>query len=249
VKLFPALAIVALAALAGATALRRGAGRAGRRGAAGVGVQVQGPGVPTTAAPADEARRTVAALAGRHDPGATAELVSAYATLARVPGAEEARKEVVHDLLTHPSLTVGLQALLAAVAADPTARRQDPMWPHLVRSVGAVWDAVTVAHGRDLLFLETRPKPRDLLLESLTEIAPRSLTDEQRAGLVSDLIDLYPSLTAEQRPAVDRALIALGSSDLVEILGRRGLGDGSSLKAALEEQRALEASRRALNVR
>jgi hypothetical protein len=238
------LVVVAVAVTAGATAVRRHGGRepppapsAGTAAPAG-----------RTAPPAADGMREVAILAGRHDPGAVGELVALYGKLAGVPGSIEARQAAVRSLLAHPNVIVGLQAVLAAVAGDPTAPPQDPLWPHLVQSVAAQWDAVTVAHGRDLLALETRPKPRDLLLESLAAVAPQRLTDEQRAALVSDLIDLYPSLRPEQKPAVERALTALGSSDLVEILRGRGLGEGSNLRAAVEERAALEATSRSLHV-
>jgi hypothetical protein len=200
------------------------------------------------AAPSAAAMGTVRALAGRHDPGAVSELVAVYGKLAEVPATLEARRLIVKSLLEHPNITVGLQAVLAAVAADTTPKQQDPMWPHLVQGVASLWDAMTVAHGRDLVMLETRPKPRNLLLESLAQVAPQKLSDVQKAALVSDLIDLYPTLTPEEKPAVDRALAALGGPDLVEILAGRGLAEGSPLKAAVEEQQALEATRHALHV-
>jgi len=226
--------------------LRTAARREARRAARGSGGDRPTPASAPGAAA--EAMTTVRALAGRHDPGAVSELVSTYAKLAAVPEAQEARALVVSSLLAHPNVTVGLQAVLAAVAADATPRQQDPMWPHLVKGVASVWDAVTIKHGRDLVMLETRPKPRDLLVESLAQVGPARLTDEQRAALVADLIDLYPTLRPEQKPAVDRALAGLGSTDLVEILGGRGLGEGSQLKAAVEERKALEATRRSLHV-
>jgi hypothetical protein len=86
------------------------------------------------------------------------------------------------------------------------------------------------------------------LLESLAEVSPGKLSDSQRAALAADFIDLYPQLKPEQKPAVDRALAALGGSDLIEILARRGLGEVSHLKAAVEERRAQEAARATLPV-
>jgi hypothetical protein len=194
---------------------------------------------------------TIEAQVGRHDPASVSAIVAAYAKLASVPASREvlaARTLAVRSLLAHPSVVVALQAVLAAAAGDPTPEQRDAMWPELVAGVASLWDAVTVAHGRDLLMLEGRPKARDLLLESLAAVAPVALTDEQRAALVSDLIDLYPTLRPEQKPRVDRALATLGSSDLVEILAGRGLADSSHLQAALREQRALEETRRALRV-
>jgi hypothetical protein len=188
---------------------------------------------------------TVTRLAARHDPAAVSELIQIYgrwAAASDMPGALEARKLALQALLSHPSVDIGLQAVLAAVEMDQTPRQQDPMWPYLVHGVASLWDAVTITRGRDLAMIETRTKPREVLIESLTEVRPEKLTDEQRAQLVSDLIDLYPSLKPEQKPSVDKALNVLGGADLVEILAGRGLGQESHLKTAVDERRALEAA-------
>ena len=190
----------------------------------------------------------VTRLVGRQDPGAISELVDLYGRLANDPNALDARKLAFRTLLSYPSMPVALEAALAAVASDQTPRQRDPMWPTLVQSVGALWDAVTIEHGRDLAMIEERPKPRDLLLESLAEVPPGKLSDTQRAALAADLIDLYPRLKPEQKPAMDRALAALGGGDLIEILARRGLAEDSHLKAAVEERKAQEAARAALHV-
>ncbi|HET6149274.1 MAG TPA: hypothetical protein VFH68_17180 [Polyangia bacterium] len=201
------------------------------------------PGAAGASASSELALRRVSALAGQEDPAAVSELIGWYGKLASTPGSLDARKAAFRSLLAYPNMVVGLEAGLAAIAADPTPRQQDPMWPFLVQGVASLWDGVTIQHGRDLVMIEQRPKPRDVLLESLAEVPPGKLSDSQRAALAADLIDLYPQLKPEQRPAVDRALAALGGSDLIEILARRGLGDNSHLKAAIEERRAQEAAR------
>jgi hypothetical protein len=202
----------------------------------------------TTAPPAPGGAQTadpvslVAPLVGRQDPAAVSALIDIYGKLAGSPTALPARKLAFRALLAYPDMTIGLQAALAAIESDQTPKLKDPMWPELVQGVGQLWDAVTIEHGRDLVMTEQRPKPRDVLLESLAEVPPGKLSDVQRAALAADLIDLYPQLKAEQKPAMERALAALGGSDLVEILGRRGLADNSHLKAAVEERRAQEAA-------
>ena len=122
------------------------------------------------------------------------------------------------------------------------------MWPYLVQEIGGVWNGLTIQHGRDLAMIEERPKPRDVLIESLAEVPAGRLSETQRASLAADLIDLYPRLRAEQRPAIDRELAALGGNDLVEILRRRGLAEDNYLKAAIDERRARR-PRAALGVR
>jgi hypothetical protein len=200
------------------------------------------------ATPAADPMNRVSRLVGREDPAAVSELIELYGKLASTPGSTETRKLAFHTLLALPNPLVGLEAGLAAAAADPAPRQQDPMWAFLVKEVAALWDAVTIEHGRDLVLIEQRPKPRDILLESLAEVSPGKLSDSQRAALAADFIDLYPQLKPEQKPAVDRALAALGGSDLIEILARRGLGEVSHLKAAVEERRAQEAARATLPV-
>ena len=197
---------------------------------------------------AADASARVARLASRQDPAAVSELIDVYGKLASNPDALDARKAAFHALLGQADVRVGLAAALTAIAADPASRAQDPMWPYLVQEIGRLWNAVTFEHGRDLVMLEERPKPRDVLIESLAEVPPGRLSETQRANLAADLIDLYPRLRPEQRPPIDRALAALGGSDLIEILGRRGLAEDNYLKAAIQERRAQETARAALGV-
>jgi hypothetical protein len=197
------------------------------------------------AAATEDPMRRVSRLVGRQDPAAINELIGLYGKLASSPNALDARKLAFRTLLAYPNMPIGLEAALTAVASDPTPRHRDPMWPYLVEGVASLWDAVTIEHGRDLVMLEQRPKPRDVLLESLADVSPSKLSDTQRATLAADLIDLYPRLEPDQKPAVDRALAALGGGDLVEILARRGLAEDSHLQAAVEERRAQEAARAA----
>jgi hypothetical protein len=203
---------------------------------------------PAASMTVSDATAQIARLAGRQDPAAASELIDLDGKLASNPSALDARKAAFHALLGQPDARVGLAAALTALAADPAPRAQDPMWPYVVQEIGRMWDGVTIQHGRDLAVLEERPKPRDVLIESLAQVPPGRLSDSQRASLAADLIDLYPRLRAEQRPAIDRELVALGGTDLVEILGRRGLADDNYLKAAVEERRAQEAARTALGV-
>ena len=164
------------------------------------------------------------------------DLVQAYGVWVSRPDAQSARRNIILALLEHRDRLAGLQALLIAVDRDPTPRSKDPLWPDLVRQVGKLWDAVTLKHGRDLVLIESRPRPKDLVLESLTEIPPERLTDDQRPQLASDLIDLYPALAPDQKPALTKALQALAGSDVVEILAGRALGEGDSrLQAARRE--------------
>lgn len=188
----------------------------------------------------------VSQLTQRRDSVAISELIQTYGRLASDPGSVPARQEIVKAFLSHPDHEVGVGALLKAVEGDQTPRSQDPMWPFLVSSLGSFWDANTVARGRDLVLLESRQKPKEMLIESLTHVRPETLSPEERSRLLSDLIDLYPSLGPEQKPAVDQALTVLGGTDLVEILGRRGLSDDQHLQGAAEEKRALDEARRTL---
>jgi len=172
------------------------------------------------------------------------DLVQAYGVWVSRPDAQTARRNIILALLDHRDRLAGLQALLIAVDRDPTPRTKDPLWPDLVRQVGKLWDAVTLQHGRDQVLIESRPRPKDLLLESLTEIPPDRLADEQRPLLAADLIDLYPSLTPDQKPAVSKALQALAGTDVVEILAGRALGEGQPLQAAAEKKQVVEQIRR-----
>jgi hypothetical protein len=183
----------------------------------------------------------------RSDPrsaGNLEDLIQAYALWVSRADALEARRAIVRTLLGHPSLQVRLEALLRAVEADQTPKEQDPLWRDLVREVAALWDAESFRYGRDLVQIETRPKPKDLVLESLAAVDPNRLARDQRPLLASDFIDMYASLKPDQKPAVNQALHALAGNDVVEILAGRGLGEGSHLDVAVQRRRALEEVKR-----
>jgi hypothetical protein len=179
--------------------------------------------------------------ANPENPANVSDLIVAYGAWASRSDALEARKSIVHALLDHPNITVGLQALLKAVESDQTPKAMDPLWPTLVEAVSARWDAVTFSLGRDLVALEERPKPKDLLLESMTAVHPEKLADEQRPLLAADLIDMYPGLRPDQKPAVDKALEKLAGDDIVKILHGRGMQEGSTeLQIVADKQRAVQ---------
>jgi hypothetical protein len=227
-------------------------------GAATIWWLARGPGAAERAA--EEASRAIAKTAdpmafvaerkGKADPRAVKELIDAYGKWADRPDALDARKEVIATLLAHDNVKIALEAVLAAVDADQTPRGQDPVWPYLVQSLSKTWDAMTIKLGLDRLQLETRAKPRDLMLASLTAMTSGNgvakLTDQQRAAMASDLIDLYPHLTPEQRPDVDQALGQLAGNDVVEIMSGRGIAPGAHLKAADDAQAALQAAMKTL---
>jgi len=183
----------------------------------------------------------VSARAGKEDPATLSELVKAYDVWASRSDALEARREIVTALLAHPDLRVGMEALMTAVAADQTPKAMDPMWPTLVQAVASRWDAVTFSFGRDMVALEDRPKAKDLLIDSLTEVKPEKLADSQKPLLASDLIDMYPSLRPDQKPGVDKALQALAGPDVVKILHGQGLTEGSTeLQMVVDKKQAVE---------
>jgi hypothetical protein len=186
----------------------------------------------------------VQARAGKEDTTALGELVNAYAAWASRGDALEARKLIVKQFLEHPNPKVGFEALLKAVALDTTPRKQDPLWQNLVEGVGGQWNALTYASGRDLVHTETNPKTKDLLLESLASLPPGKLTPDQQTGLVTDLIDLYPEATADQKVALDKTLKAMAGPDVVEILHGQGIKHGSTPLASIQKiEQEVEASR------
>ena len=186
----------------------------------------------------------VQARADRTDSEAMTDLIQAYAAWASRGDALEARRAIVKRFLEGQDLKAGVAALFKAVALDTTSRRQDPMWRDLVKGVGGLWNGLTISWGRDLVHIETDPKTRDLLLESLTEVAPQKISTEQQSLLVNDLIDLYPTATAEQKPALDGAIAALAGTDVVEVLNRRGINEGSVQLASIQKvNQEIESSR------
>ena len=91
---------------------------------------------------------------------------------------------------------------------------------------------------------ENNPKTKDLLLESLASVRPGKLTPDQQNGLVTDLIDLYPDATADQKVALDKALTAMAGPDVVQIMHGQGIKEGSTPLASIEKiNQEVEASR------
>jgi hypothetical protein len=186
----------------------------------------------------------VQARADRDDSDAITDLIQAYAAWASRGDALEARRAIVKRFLEGSDLKVGVAALLKAVALDTTPRRQDPMWRDLVKGVAGLWNGLTISWGRDLVHIETDAKIKDLLLESLAGVSPQKISTEQQSLLVNDLIDLYPTATAEQRPALDAAIAAMAGPDVVEVLNRRGINEGSVQLASIQKiNQEIESSR------
>jgi len=186
----------------------------------------------------------VQARLGKEDTTALSELVNAYAAWASRGDALEARRLIVKQFLENPNPKIGFEALLQAVALDTTPRKQDPLWRELVEGVGRQWNAASYPAGRDLVHTVNSPKTKDLLLESLASIPPGKLTPDQQSGLVTDLIDLYPDATADQKVALDKALTAMAGPDVVQIMHGQGIKEGSPPLAAIEKiNQEVEASR------
>jgi hypothetical protein len=180
----------------------------------------------------------------REDAEAISDLMQAYAAWASRGDALEARRLIVKHFLEHPNMKIGLEALLRGVALDTTPRKQDPLWNELVTGVGGLWNAMTVAWGRDLVHLETNAKTRDLILESLAQVTAQKIGPEQQKLLVNDLIDLYPEASADQKVALDKALGTMAGPDVVEIMHRQGINEGSTPLASIQKiNQEAEASR------
>ena len=177
----------------------------------------------------------VEARAGRDDSQAVSDLIQAYAAWASRGDALDARRAIVKRFLEGQDLKAGVAAVFKAVALDTTPRRQDPMWRDLVTGVSGLWNAMTIAWGRDLVHIETDPKTKDLLLESLAQVSPQKIGAEQQNLLVTDLIDLYPTAAADQKPALNAAIAAMAGPDVVEILNRRGINEGSVQIASIQK--------------
>ena len=61
---------------------------------------------------------------------------------------------------------------------------------------------------------------------------------------MTDLIDLYPEATPDQKVALDKALTAMAGPDVVQIMHGQGIKEGSPPLAAIEKiNQEVEASR------
>lgn len=191
----------------------------------------------------DDPVKYVEARSGKEDADSVKDLVTAYGAWAERSDAMEARQMALKALLAQPNVKVAVESVLTAVEKDPTPRAMDPMWPHLVKGMASLWDAITFKYGRDRIYLETREKPRDLIVASMAEVAQSGdakLSADQRMALASDLIDLYPRLKPDEKPEVDRALHKLVGTDIVDILNGRGGQGGKDLKIVSQQQAAMD---------
>ena len=171
--------------------------------------------------------------------------MNAYAAWASRGDALDARRLIVKQFLENPNPKIGFEALLQAVALDATPRKQDPLWRDLVKGVGRQWNAVTVPGGtRSRAHREPAPRRRTCCWRASASIPARKLTPDQQNGLVTDLIDLYPDATPDQKVALDKALTTMAGPDVVQIMHGQGIKEGSPPLAAIEKiNQEVEASR------
>jgi hypothetical protein len=83
----------------------------------------------------------------------------------------------------------------------------------------------------------------------LFRLSTGKLTSEQQRLLATDLVDHYPGATPDEAPALDRALAAMGGTDLVEFMRGRDINQGEPPLAAIHNvEKEKQASRAAYKV-
>jgi hypothetical protein len=77
------------------------------------------------------------------------------------------------------------------------------------------------------MLAESRPKARRAVISSLALLASSdrsgALTAEQRRGLTTNFVDVFPQLPAGQQPEVLAALRNVGGNDIADILAGKDL--------------------------
>jgi hypothetical protein len=181
----------------------------------------------------------------RGNPG---PLIAAFASWSGDPAALFARRIVLGALAAEPQPLVRLAALLAAVQASPLSPADDPLRREIVAAVSGVWSNQTVRKGRDLIFAESRPKAREVVIASFVDLAlsdrGAALDPAQRYGITSDFIDLYRQASPAGRRDIVAVVRKLGSNDTAELLQGNGLGADSPLETHAQYRRALEAAQK-----
>ena len=175
-------------------------------------------------------------------------LIAAFAAWAGDPSALPARRIVLGALAAESQPMARLAALLAAVQASPLAPGDDPLRHDVVAAVSRVWTRDTIRRGRDLIFAESRPKAREVVIASFVDLAlsdrGAALDQDQRYALTSDFIDLYRQASPSQRRDIVAVVRRLGGDDTAELLQGNGFGASSPLDTHARFRRALEAVQR-----
>jgi hypothetical protein len=182
----------------------------------------------------------------RANPGLLADAFARWAGDAR---ALAARRVLVAAMAAQAQPAVRLTLLLAAVEASPLAPGADPLEPEMVAAVSSLWQGGLLRKGRDLMFAESRPKAKQVVIASFEALAlsdrGAALDPAQRSGITSDFIDLYGRATPADRPQILAVVRTLGSDDAAELLSGNGLRDDSQLDTHVQYRRELERFRKA----
>jgi hypothetical protein len=173
----------------------------------------------------------------------TNKIVKAYAEWARDPSALPERKLLLAALFAEQDIGKKLNGVLAAVEADSTPPEKDPLWERITKQLADLWKGDIATKALDLTLAEKRPRARQALISSFTEVATserlKEFTPEQRQTLTETMIDVSPHVPVAQKSETDRALRALGGNDLADIVAGKGI-DGKD-GHVLESERAYKA--------
>ncbi|HET6146679.1 MAG TPA: hypothetical protein VFH68_04050 [Polyangia bacterium] len=240
------LALVVALALVVVAARARREGRAARAGARASPAVAEAPASVVAGAGAHLGELPDLLRRARANPGL---LVTAFAAWAPDPQARAARQVVVGAMAALPQPGARLTTLLAAVDASPLAPASDPLQPEIVAAVSALWQGDLLRKGRDLMFAGSRPKAREVVIDSFIALAlsdrSAALDDGQRGGLTSDFIDLYAGAAPPQRPQILAAVRMLGGHDIAELLSGHGLRGEAQLESQARYRRELDRTRKA----
>lgn len=137
-----------------------------------------------------------------------------------------------------------LFAALTAIQSDPTAMESDPLWPTIAQQLSQVWQGDLATRGLDLMIAETRPRARQAVISSFARLAEtggaKELTWDQRMTLTDDFVDIFKQVSPSQQAELQRALQAMGSADVANILRGKGGHSDDDLEIQRSYKKALQ---------
>lgn len=160
---------------------------------------------------------------------------------------EAQREDALATLFSIRSLPLRLRAVLDAIDEDKTVQH-DPLWNSAVDSMAKIWidERYRLNLGRELMLVESRPRPRLLMITALARAAQtglaKNLSESERHAFAADLIDVYfEAESAQARTELEAAVRELSGDDVGLVLAH-GVNnvDPTQLGVVSKQQRSVE---------
>jgi len=170
-------------------------------------------------------------------------LITIYAS----SSSDAQREDALDTLFSIRSLPRRLRAVLDAIDKDKTAPQHDPLWNSAVDSMAKTWieERHRLNLGRELMLVESRPRPRLLMITALARAAQtglaKDLAESERHAFAADLIDVYfEAASALAHNELETAVRELSGDDVGLVLAHGNNVDPTQLGVVSEQRHSVK---------